>query len=63
MRFVGNNYYAIYDIGEIVNLGTTISTQTFKFIEQSGQREFIPAARTITLNQDYGSVDNPMTEC
>lgn len=58
MRFVGAAKYAIYDIGEIVNLGTTISTQTFKFIEESGQREIIPAARTITLNQDYGSVDN-----
>ena len=58
MRFVGAAKYAIYDIGEIVNLGTTISTQTFKFINSSGQREIVPAARTISLDQDYGSVDN-----
>ena len=58
MRFIGGAKYAVYDIGDIANLGTTLATQSFQFINKSGNKEIVPAVKDIKISQNYGSIDN-----
>ena len=58
MRFIGANKYGIFDVGDLASLGGTEAAQTFKFIEQSGVKEIIPAWKSLTVNQDYGLAES-----
>ena len=53
LRYVGANNYAVFDIADLKGYGDTITSQDFKFIEQSGVTEIIPAWKSIDVVQDF----------
>jgi hypothetical protein len=53
IRFVGDNTYALFDIGKISSYGSTVTSQSFIFIEQSGILDIVPAYKELNISQDY----------
>lgn len=53
LRFVGDDTYAIFDVGKISNYGKTSVAQTFIFIEQSGILDIVPAYKELNVSQNY----------